>query len=137
MASNGGSCYFGKTVQSPLLSKCSCLLGVGVAAASTGSDLRVAVPAGPGAVAVCCHAFGQCGASSLSPAGSSVILSECPGTSITLQRKEIRSGLRCRTLRIHCFLFSSSHFRRRGTMYFPRKCVWRPWWQQRCVLKVC
>ena len=72
-------------------------------------------------MAVCCHAFGQCGASSLSPAGGSVILSECPGTSIMLQRKEIQSGLRCRALRIHCFLFSSSHFRRRRTMYFPLK----------------
>ena len=95
--------------------------GDGVAAASAGSDPRATVPAGPGAVAVCCNAFGQCGASSLSPAGCSVILSECPGTSIVLQRKKIQSGLGCRKLRIHYFLFPSLHFRRREMVYFLLK----------------
>lgn len=92
-----------------------------MAAASAGSDPRATVPAGPGAVAVCCNAFGQCGASSLSPAGCSVILSERPGTSIVLQRKKIQSALGCRKLRIHYFLFPSLHFRRREMVYFLLK----------------
>ena len=95
-----------------------------MAAASAGSDLRAAVPAGPGAVVACCNASGQCGASSLSPAGCSVILSEHPGTSIVLQRKEIQSGLGCRKLWIHYFLFPSLHFRSEtvlGTRYVTPK----------------
>ena len=72
-------------------------------------------------LAVCCNASGQCGASSLSPAGCSVILSERPGTSIVLQRKKIQSGLGCRKLRIHYFLFPSLHFRRREMVYFLLK----------------
>lgn len=90
-----------------------------MASASSGSDPKVAVPAGLGAVAVCCDTFGQRGASSLSPAGCSVILSEHPGTSIILQRKEIQSGLGWRKLQVHYFLFPSLHFRRREMVYFP------------------
>lgn len=99
----------------------SCPLEVGVASASSGNDSKVTVPAGLGAVAVCCDTFGQCGASRLNPAGCSVILSEHPGTSIMLQRKEIQSGLRWRKLQVHYFLFPSLHFRRREMVYFPLK----------------
>lgn len=99
----------------------SCPLEVGVASASAGNDPKVEVPAGLGAVVVCCDTFGQCGASSLNPVGCSVIFSEHPGTSIMLQRKEIQSGLRWRELQVHYFLFPSLHFRKREMVYFPLK----------------